>query len=170
MLQVFKLSYRSQQKNVENSGENYSIGAEICEKPKKKRKTIVRSETSVKVILFTENELKETENYFFKKATLEVKTFAKPSQYEKISTEGNGIFHYSGRILPTDNRISAACEMTAVMKDLASTSFCVPVIHRHSPLAYSIINEIHWYSNVPKHSVVETIWRYVLKVYFILCS
>ena len=119
-----------------------------------------------KIILFTEDELKEVENYFFKKATLEVKKFAKPSQYEKISTEAKGIlYYYNGRILPTDG-ISAACEMTAVMKDLASTTFCVPVIYRHSPLAYSIINEIHWYSNVAKHSGVETIWRYVLKVCF----
>ena len=44
-----------------------------------------------KVILFTERELKEAENYFFKKATLEVKKFAKPIQYEKISTEAKGI-------------------------------------------------------------------------------
>ena len=60
--------------------------------------------------------------------------------------------------------------MTAVIKDLTFTTFCVPVIYRHSPLAYSIINEIHWYSNVAKHSGVETIWRYVLKVCFILCG
>ena len=87
-----------------------------------------------KVILFTENELKEAENYFFKEATLEVKKFAKPSQYEQISTEAKGILYYNGRILPTD-RISAACEITTVIKDLASTTFCVPVIYRHSPLA-----------------------------------
>ena len=37
-----------------------------------------------KVVLFTENELKEAENYFFKKVTLEVKKFAKPSEYEKF--------------------------------------------------------------------------------------
>ena len=37
-----------------------------------------------KIILFAENELKEAENYFFKKAPLKVKKFAKPSQYEKI--------------------------------------------------------------------------------------
>ena len=118
-----------------------------------------------RVILFTENELKKAENYFFKKAKLEVKKFAKPSQYEKILIEAKGI---NGRILPTD-RTSAACEMTAVMKDLASTKFCVPVIYRHF-LAYSIINEIHWYSNIAKHSGVETIWRYVLKICFILCG
>ena len=122
-----------------------------------------------KVILFTENELKEVDNYFFKKATLEVKKFAKPSQYEKISTEAKEILYYKGRILPTDG-ISAACEMTAVMKNLASTTSCVPVIYRHSPLAYSIIKEIHCYSNVAKHPGVEAIWRYVLKVCFILCG
>lgn len=107
-----------------------------------------------KLILFTEKELKEAENYFFKKATLKVKKFAKPSQYETISTEANGILYYNQRILSTGG-ISAACEMTAVMKDLASTTFYVPVIYRH--LAYSIINEIHWYLNVAKHSGVETI-------------
>ena len=106
--------------------------------------------------MFTENESKEAENYFFKKETLKVKKLAKPSQYEKISTEANGILYYNGRILPTD-RISAACEMTAVMKELASTIFCAPLMYTHSPLAYSIINEIHWYSNVAKHSGVETI-------------
>ena len=49
-----------------------------------------------KVILFTENKLKEAENYFFKKATLEVKKFGKPSQYEKISAEAKGILYYNG--------------------------------------------------------------------------
>ena len=49
--------------------------------------------------------------------------------------------------------------MRAVMKDLPSVTFCVPVIYRHFPLACTIINEIHWYSNVAKHSGVETIWR-----------
>ena len=120
-----------------------------------------------KLILFTEKELKEAENYFFKKATLKVKKFAKPSQHETISTEANGILYYNRRILSTGG-ISAACEMTAVMKDLASTTFYVPVIYRH--LAYSIINEIHWHSNVAMHSGIETIWRYLLKDCFILCG
>jgi len=57
--------------------------------------------------------------------------------------------------------------MTSVMKDLCSTSFCVPIIDKHSPIAYSIINEIHWYSEV-KHQGVETVWRHVLKTAFII--
>ena len=34
--------------------------------------------------------------------TLEVKKFAKPSQYEMISTKPNEILYYSDRILPAD--------------------------------------------------------------------
>ena len=136
---------------------------------RKKGRTLQDLKQVSKVILFTENDLKEAENCFFKKATLEVKKFVKPSQYEKISTEANGILYYNGRILPRDG-ISAACEIAAAMKDLASTKFCVPVIYRHSPLVYSMINEIQWYSNVAKQSGVETIWRYVLRVSFISCG
>ena len=94
---------------------------------------------------------------------MEIKTFVKPSQYEKISTEANGILYYSGKSVPTE-RISAVFEMAAVMKDLESTVFCVPVIYRHSPLAYSVINEIHRHSNVATHSGVEKIWSHVLKI------
>ncbi|XP_066935306.1 uncharacterized protein [Clytia hemisphaerica] len=57
--------------------------------------------------------------------------------------------------------------MTSTMKDLTSTSFCVPIIDKHSPLAVSIINDIHWNSTV-KHSGVETTWREVLKTAYIL--
>lgn len=57
--------------------------------------------------------------------------------------------------------------MAAVNKNLASTTFSVPAIYRHYSWAYSIINEKHWYSNVPKLSGVETTWRYVLKVWFV---
>ena len=89
--------------------------------------------------------LKKAENYFFKKAALEVNNFGKSSQYETLSIEVNDIFYHSVRILTTEG-ISTVCEMTAVVKDLASTTFCVPVIYKHSPLAYSIINKNHWYS------------------------
>ena len=54
------------------------------------------------------------------------------------------------------------------MQDLASTSFYVPVIDKNSPLAYSIINEVHWHSQVARYSGVETTWRYVLKTAFII--
>ena len=59
-------------------------------------------------------------------------------------------------------------EVSTVMKDLCSNTFCVPVIYKHSPLAYSIVNEIHWHADTAKHSGVETVWRYVLKLEYIM--
>ena len=52
------------------------------------------------------------------------------------------------------------------MLDLSLTSFFVPVIHKNSPIAYSIISNIHWYHKVAKYSGVETLKCYILqKVY-----
>ena len=51
--------------------------------------------------------------------------------------------------------------MSTVMKDLCSNAFSVP-------LAYSIVNKIHWHPDAAKHSSVETAWRYVLKFGYIM--
>ena len=80
--------------------------------------------------------------YFFKKVTSEVKQFLKPSQYQQITTEKDGILYYNGRILPTE-KVTSTFEMSDVMKDLSSSTFFVPVIDKHSPLAYSIVDDVH---------------------------
>ena len=121
----------------------------------------------VNSITLSDEEILAAKEYFFRKATLEVKRFIKPTQYQKISIERDGILYYSGRILPTDN-IKITGEMSTVMKDLAADTFCVPIIYKHSPLAYSLINEVHWHSKAAMHSGVETVWRYVLKTGFII--
>ena len=41
-------------------------------------------------------------------------------------------------ILPTE-KIPAASEMTEVLKDSCSSTFCVPMVCKHSPLAYNIV-------------------------------
>ena len=115
----------------------------------------------------SDEEINLSKQYFFKKATSEVKMYLKPSQYQQITTEKDEILYYNGRILPTEN-VTATCEMSDVMKDLSSSTFCVPVIYKHSPLAYSIVNDVHWNSKAAKHSGVETVWRYVLKIAFII--
>ena len=110
----------------------------------------------VNSITLSDEEILAAKEYFFRKATLEVKRFIKPTQYQKISIERDGILYYSGRILPTDN-IKITGEMSTVMKDLAADTFCVPIIYKHSPLAYSLINEVHWHSKAAMHSGVETV-------------
>ena len=100
-------------------------------------------------VILSEEEIKNAENYFFQKATAEIKHFMKENQYKRISKEKEGILYYTGRILPNQN-VTVVGRMTNVMKDLQQTSFCVPIIDKHSPLAYSIVNEIHWYNNIAK--------------------
>ena len=121
-------------------------------------------------LILLEEEISDAKNYYFRKATAEIKHFSKPAEYETISKEQDGILYYTGRILPTEKIVDVREQMTDVMKDLSATTFCVPLVYKHSPLAYSIVNEVHWYSDVAQHSGIETVWRYVLKVAFIIAG
>ena len=49
------------------------------------------------------------------------------------------------------------------MKDLSVITFCVPVVDKYSPVAYSIVSDIHWNHKVARHTGIETTSRYVLK-------
>ena len=53
-----------------------------------------------KGVFLSEADIKNAADYFYKKATLEVKHFAKESQYKNISVEKKNILYYTGRILP----------------------------------------------------------------------
>ena len=117
--------------------------------------------------IISESELQEASNYYFRKASLEVKKFNAKESYQTISSEKDGILYYNGRILPSQE-ISAVVTLSDVMRDLKSTTFCVPLIDKHSPLAYSITNEIHWYHKVAKHAGVETVLRYTMQYGYIL--
>ena len=52
-------------------------------------------------------------------------------------------------------------QMSDVMFDLSKTTFCVPITDKHSPIAYSIVNEVHSHHPDVKHLGVETILRHV---------
>ena len=117
-------------------------------------------------VILTDTDIAKAEHYYFMKATQEVKQFMKADKYKKFSVEKDGILIYSGRILPTDT-ITVSGRMTLAMKDLAMDMFCVPIIEKHSPLAYSIISEVHWYDSV-QHSGIETMWRHVLKKAYVV--
>lgn len=116
---------------------------------------------------FSDGDLAKAENYYFEKATREVKHFLRPHQYQKISKEKDGILYYSGRTLPEDE-VTIVGKMTCAMKDLKCDSFCVPIVEKNSPLAFSIVSEIHCYNESVKHAGIESVWRYVLKKVFII--
>ena len=58
--------------------------------------------------------------------------------------------------------------MTNTMQDLSAATFSLPIVDKHSPLAYAIIKDIHWNDKVAQHSGVETVWRHVLKKAYII--
>ena len=91
----------------------------------------IAQKTSYSGILIDE-EITTSENYFFKRATLEVKEFVKENEYQKISFQKDGILYYKRRILATE-KINATCEMSTVMKALYSNTICVPAIYKDSP-------------------------------------
>ena len=77
------------------------------------------------------------------------------------------VLMYVRRILPSDE-VSVVGRLTDAMIDLTSRSFHVPVIDKYSPLAYSIVNKVHWFNKNTMNMGVETVWREVLKVAYII--
>ena len=120
-------------------------------------------------VSLSDDELNDAKQYFFKKATQEVLKFTKESEYKNTSKMKDGVLYYTGRILP-EQRITAGegITLTDVMIDLTSTSFCVPIVDAHSPIAYSVVNEVHWEHKVAKHRGVEMVYRYVLQICYII--
>ena len=106
-------------------------------------------------------------SYYYEKATKEIKEFTKKKKYENISTEKYSVLYYTDRILP-ERKVNSVATLSGVIKDLSASNFVVPVVDKHSPLAYSIVSEVHWYDKVAKHAGIETVLRFTLKYAFIL--
>ena len=121
----------------------------------------------LKVPKLSSDEIIKGEIYLFQKCTNEIKHFLPDKKYQHISKEINGILMYTGRILPT-TEVTCTGKFTNAMKDLSSTTFCVPLVDKFSPVAYSIINNVHWNDKSASDCGVETTLRYVLKKAHIL--
>ena len=134
---------------------------------KKCKMKSIESRQKTEYIKIPEEEITEARNYLFRIATREVKDAMKKEKYEKISFERNGILYYSGRILPTQ-QVSSIATLTDTMLDLSETMFCVPLVLKSSPIALSIVDEVHWYNDVAKHAGVETVLRYTMKYAYII--
>jgi hypothetical protein len=96
--------------------------------------------TPLEPVTPTSQEYEKADFYLFSKATCEVKKFAAPAEYKNCSIEKKGILYFNGRLLGTEEILS----MEKTMFDLNPTSFCKPVVERHSPIAFSILIENHW--------------------------
>ena len=99
-------------------------------------------------------------NYLYRKAAGEVKKFNNKKLVEKISVEQDNILFSKNRIL---NGMSFAEMGDLQLSDLPvmGVKAHVPVIDRHSPLAYCIGQHIHW--NVAHHRGIESCNRFSLQ-------
>ena len=75
----------------------------------------------------------ESLHYFFQKATRELIHFNQKSEYEKISTEKDGVLFYTRRILPSQKFD------TKSVSDLNLSDACIDLVPVHSVL--------QWYTN-----------------------
>ena len=153
---IRKLRSATQEKKAANQGQRSH---------KKLNNEEIKSLVAGNVI--EDKEISEAKDYFYRKSTEEIKQFVNISKYKNISTEIDGILRFSGRILPTDD-ISIVGRATQVMKDLSATTFAVPLIDKHSPIAYSIVNDTHWFHPTVPHRGIDITWRYILKEAYII--
>ena len=87
----------------------------------------------------SDTDLSRGGNYFFIKATQEVLKFSPDKEYKDSFIIKNGIYHFVGRIL--DSQEISSPEDT--MLDLSPLSFVRPIVDRFSPVAYSIMLHCH---------------------------
>ena len=118
------------------------------------------------IVLLSESEIQYALNYYFMKATQEIKRFNNSKFIKNNSVEKGGILYHVGRVL--DDNVSFKTSMSDVMIDLSKSSFIVPIVYRYSPLAYSIVNQVHWFHSTVKHSGVETTIPFIMTIAHIL--
>ena len=98
--------------------------------------------------------------YLYRKASVEVKKFNSKKVVEKIGVEKDEIIFSKGRILDTMN-FAEMGDLDIPDLPAMGVKTHVPIIDRHSPLAYSIAQHIHW--NVSHHRGIETCNRLSLQ-------
>ena len=103
--------------------------------------------------------------YMYRKGSLEVKHFMKESKIEKIAIEKEGVLLSYGRLLDEMNFKETAELPNLNLGDLG-VRVNLPVIERHSPLAYSVADHIHW--DLARHKGTESCNRISLENVFIV--
>ena len=75
---------------------------------------MLETATDIEIQPILEKDIDLAQDYYFKKASLEVRHFVKKAQYTKFSKEKNGKLLHNRRILPT-NSISITGSMANTM-------------------------------------------------------
>ena len=91
--------------------------------------------------------------YLYRKAALEVMQFNPTTKVDRVAVMKEGILFSKGRIIDGMNFVQTGGLEVSDLGQLGIKAH-IPVVDRHSPLAYSIANHVHW--NLAKHKGIET--------------
>ena len=113
-------------------------------------------------LIFSLEETKRAEEYFFRKCTLEVRQFSKEKDWKENSHLKDQILRHTGRLLDEQELGT----MESVVMDLPPLKFVNPIVDRYSPVAYSIM--IYCHRNVSRHRNSAATLRDSLDIAYIL--
>ena len=129
----------------------------------------VQTSSGIKNLRLSDSALSASLEYIYKKAGSEVLEFNDRKHVEKIGEIVDGIVYCKSRILESQElRVVVGLENVLDLKSFTGINFRVPIIDRHSPIAISLANHLHY--DVVKHRGTETIHRLSLKFVHILGS
>ncbi len=124
--------------------------------------------SKVAVVRLTLGFVNAARNYYFQKATAEIKEFVNPAKYRGKSEMRDGILYYTGRILASQEIDGKRITFSDACFDLSAASFCVPMIDHLSPVAYAIVLETHWFHPDVSHGGVESVLRMSQNIAYVL--
>ena len=110
--------------------------------------------------LITDKYLHQALVYLYRKAAREVIHFNSKVKVDKVAVMKDGILFSKGRIMDGMNFVQTGGLEISDLGNLGIKAH-IPVVDRHSPLAYSIANHVHW--NLAKHRGMETCNRISLE-------
>ena len=113
-------------------------------------------------LIFSQDETKRAEEYFFRKCTLEVRQFSKEKDFKENSFLKDKILRHTGRLLDEQELGT----MESLVTDLPPLKFVNPIIDRYSPVAYSIM--IYCHRNISRHRNSAATLRDSLDIAYIL--
>ena len=110
------------------------------------------------VVILEEEEIDEALRYLYEKATKEVEQFC-PLKLWKDTMKIQNIRFWTSRVLPSQE-FTVGIQLSEAMLDLSPTMYCVPLVDEYSPLAWSIVLQVHWEHPTAKHAGVPTVVRH----------
>ena len=115
-----------------------------------------------KQLILNDKHLSAALEYLFKKASREVKYFNDKKLIEKIAVEHEGILYCKSRLLESAELRAVGHLVESInIESFTGVNYRVPLIDKHSPLALSIANHLH-YEKFP-HRGAETLYRLSLQ-------